>query len=159
MLLNRCLMFSLSEYHLCSVIHLPYVCCEEMHSIFIVWFALGFYVFMNQFFFFFSSTMLDCCSVFQVIKLNLQWGETLYISNIVRSCHESKPNMWNCKVSTFFTFHIINCYGALSWHQLCYIFSYLLVFSMGNNAYGQCGRRIVEDEVYRCVHMHVANDY
>uniref|UniRef100_A0A8P4KM97 RCC1 like n=1 Tax=Dicentrarchus labrax TaxID=13489 RepID=A0A8P4KM97_DICLA len=25
------------------------------------------------------------------------------------------------------------------------------VFSMGNNAYGQCGRRIVEDEVYRCV--------
>lgn len=27
----------------------------------------------------------------------------------------------------------------------------LTVFSMGNNAYGQCGRRIVEDEVYRCV--------
>ena len=25
------------------------------------------------------------------------------------------------------------------------------VFSMGNNAYGQCGRRIVEDEVYRLV--------
>lgn len=26
-----------------------------------------------------------------------------------------------------------------------------LVFSMGNNAYGQCGRKIVEDEVYRFV--------
>lgn len=27
----------------------------------------------------------------------------------------------------------------------------LTVFSFGNNAYGQCGRHIVEDEVYRCV--------
>lgn len=33
--------------------------------------------------------------------------------------------------------------------SLC--FSSLTVFSLGNNAYGQCGRRIVEDEVYRCV--------
>uniref|UniRef100_A0AAX7T2W6 RCC1-like domain-containing protein n=1 Tax=Astatotilapia calliptera TaxID=8154 RepID=A0AAX7T2W6_ASTCA len=30
------------------------------------------------------------------------------------------------------------------------------VFSMGNNAYGQCGRRIVEDEVYRCVFLYSA---
>lgn len=31
------------------------------------------------------------------------------------------------------------------------IFSLSTVYSMGNNSYGQCGRTIVEDEVYRFV--------
>lgn len=41
-------------------------------------------------------------------------------------------------------------------HTPLSVLSFSLVFSMGNNAYGQCGRRIVEDEVYRCVFLHSA---
>jgi len=38
------------------------------------------------------------------------------------------------------------------------VLSLSLVFSMGNNAYGQCGRKIVEDEVYRFVlQQHMSN--
>lgn len=32
-----------------------------------------------------------------------------------------------------------------------FVFPLAPVFSMGNNAYGQCGRKIIEDEVYRLV--------
>lgn len=41
-------------------------------------------------------------------------------------------------------------------HTPLSVLSFSLVFSMGNNSYGQCGRRIVEDEVYRCVFLHSA---
>lgn len=40
---------------------------------------------------------------------------------------------------------------GLMWWVLHVSLSLSLVFSMGNNAYGQCGRKIVEDEVYRFV--------
>lgn len=52
------------------------------------------------------------------------------------------------------TFFLFSCHSKVLFYFLfcgcktCFLFP---VFSMGNNAYGQCGRPIVEDEVYRFV--------
>lgn len=42
----------------------------------------------------------------------------------------------------------INFYSIKILSKISIEFSYLLVFSLGNNSFGQCGRQIVEDENY-----------
>ena len=40
---------------------------------------------------------------------------------------------------------------------LSFSLSHIKVFTLGNNAYGQCGRKIVEDEIYRYVCSHICH--
>ena len=40
-----------------------------------------------------------------------------------------------------------NLYGHIKLHSAKHLI-FILVFTLGNNAYGQCGRRIVEGEIY-----------